>query len=56
MSKYRIEQIEKATVNGKKVKLFQAFELDEKANAYVFVGKFAAPQRTANKNLEKFIQ
>ena len=46
---YRIEQIEKATVNGQAVKVFDAFERD--GDAFVFVGKFRAPVKTANKNL-----
>lgn len=55
MEKYRIEEIKKATVNGRKVKLFKAYEYDEKAKAYVFRGQYTAPQRTANKNLVNFI-
>jgi hypothetical protein len=55
MKKYRIEEIQKATVNGRQVKLFKAYEYDEKAKAYVFRGQYAAPQRTANKNLVNFI-
>ena len=55
MGKYRIEEIQKATVNGRQVKLFKAYEYDEKAKAYVFRGQYAAPQRTANKNLVNFI-
>ena len=46
---YRIEQVQKATVNGQLVKLFDAFERD--GDAFVYVGKFRAPVRTANKNL-----
>lgn len=46
---YRIEQVQKATVNGKLVKLFDAFERE--GDAFVFVGKFRAPANTANKNL-----
>ncbi|MDD4615119.1 MAG: hypothetical protein PHI40_06935 [Caldisericia bacterium] len=55
MEKYRIEEIRKATVNRRQVKLFKAYEYDEKAKAYVFKGQYAAPQRTANKNLVNFI-
>ena len=46
---FRIEQIQKATVNGKAVKLFSAFE--KRGDAFVHVGKFTAPAKTANKNL-----
>lgn len=52
-AKYRIEDIQKATVNGRAVKLFKAYELQ--GDAYVFIGQFAAPQKTANKNLSNFI-
>ena len=50
---FRIENIQRATVNGRAVKLFKAFE--RKGNAFVFVGQFAAPARTANKNLASFV-
>ena len=55
MEKYRIENIQKATLNGRNVKLFKAFEYDKKAKAYVFCGQFEAPQKTADKNLINFI-
>ena len=46
---FHIESIQKATVNGVNVKLFKAFEKHE--GAFVFIGQFSAPVRTANKNL-----
>ena len=46
---FRVENVQKATVNGAKVKLFRAYERNE--DAFVYVGTFAAPARTANKNL-----
>jgi hypothetical protein len=46
---FRIEQVQKATVNGKQVKLFNAFE--KRGDAFVHIGKFTAPAKTANKNL-----
>ena len=46
---FRIEQIQKATVNGKAVKLFSAYE--KRGDAFVHIGKFTAPAKTANKNL-----
>ena len=55
MEKYRIENIQKATVNGRSVKLFKAFEYEPESRAYVFCGQFEAPAKTANKNLESFI-
>lgn len=46
---YRIEQIQRATVNGRAVKLFKVYA--KKGDAFVFMGQFTAPARTANKNL-----
>ena len=50
---YRIERIQKATLNGRKVKLFTAFE--KQGDAFVHVGTYSAPVKTANKNLSQFI-
>jgi len=55
MERYRIEDIQKATLNGRKVKLFKAFEYSEEQGAYVFCGQYEAPQRTANRNLVNYI-
>jgi hypothetical protein len=56
MKKYRIENIQTAKINGKPVKLFRAFGLNCKRNAYTFIGQFSAPARTPNKNLERYIE
>jgi len=48
----RITDIQKATINGRKVKLFKVYRLT--GGAYVFDGQFTAPVRTANKNLTQF--
>jgi hypothetical protein len=48
---YRIEQIQKATLAGVKVKVFNAYK--KQGDAFVFVGQFSAPQRTANRDLWK---
>ena len=48
---FRIEEVRKATVNGKAVKVFKAFRKD--GNAFVFCGQFSAPARTANRELWK---
>lgn len=53
MTNYRIEEIRKATVNGRKVKTFKAYE--EHDNGFVFCGVFSAPARTKNSDLVKFI-
>lgn len=50
----RIEEIRSATVNGHAVKLFKAYR--KQGDAFVFVGQFSAPSRTANKNLADFVQ
>lgn len=52
MNAIRIEDIRRATLNGRAVKLFKAYR--QHGNAYVFAGQFAAPARTANKNLHMF--
>ena len=46
---FRIEQIQRATVNGKAVKIFTAYQNEE--GAFVYVGKFTAPAKIANKHL-----
>ena len=53
--KFRIENIQKATLNGRPVKLFKAFEYDQDAGAYVFCGQFEAPQNTPTSQLERYI-
>ena len=55
MEKYRIENIQKATLNGRKVKLFKAFEHDPEQKAYIFCGQFEAPQNTPDSQLENYI-
>lgn len=55
MEKYRIEEIEKVRWNGRKVKIFKAFEYDKNAGAYIFCGQFVAPVRTKNDDLENYI-
>jgi hypothetical protein len=46
---FRIEQIQKATINGRKVKLFRAFK--KQGASFVHLGTFSAPLNTANRNL-----
>lgn len=48
---FRIENVQAATVNGRKVKLFSAFE--QRGDAFVFLGKFSAAAKTANRDLWK---
>ena len=54
MNAIRIEDIRRATLSGRAVKLFKAYRLQ--GGAYVFAGQFAAPARTANKDLIAFVQ
>jgi len=54
---YRIEFIQSATygATGTKVKTFQAYEYKADQKAFVFVGGFTAPAKTANKDLWKVV-
>ena len=49
----KIENVRRATLNGRAVKLFTAYRFVD--GAYVHIGQFSAPARTANKNLAEFI-
>jgi hypothetical protein len=55
MDRYRIEGIQKATVNGQDCVLFKAYELNQAQDAYVFAGQFKAPKNTPKAKLENFI-
>ena len=48
---YRIESIRKVTLNGAAHKAFKAFK--KQGDAFVFVGEFSAPAKTANCDLWK---
>lgn len=50
---FRIEDVRKAVVNGKLVKLFNAYQKIDKA--FVFAGQFSAPVKMAKKDLWKLI-
>lgn len=47
-----VRNIQKATLNGRQVKLFEVWELVD--GAWIFSGKFSAPVRVANKNLLQY--
>ena len=47
----RIHDIRKATVNGRKVKLFKVSLYSPMADAFLFEGQYSVPQKTANKNI-----
>jgi hypothetical protein len=53
MNAIKITDIRRATLNGRAVKVFNAYRLQD--GAYVFAGQFSAPARTANKNLQAFV-
>ena len=55
MEQFRVEDVQRVTLNGRKVKLFKAFEYDHEAGAYVFCGQFEAPQNTPDSQLERYI-
>ena len=48
---FRIENIQKANVNGKQVKMFTAYI--KQGDSFVHHGQFSAPVKTANDNLWK---
>jgi len=50
---FRIEDIQKITYNGCRVKLFKAWRYSPVAGAYIFDGQYSVPQRTSNKNIAK---
>lgn len=47
----KVENIQKATVNGRKVKIFSVRD-----SRGVYVGQYSAPVKTANKDLLKFVE
>ena len=48
-TQYRIENVRLIVFNGRKRKVFDAYE--RKGDAFIFCGAYTAPVRTANKNL-----
>jgi hypothetical protein len=48
---FRIENIQKANLNGRQVKLFTAFL--KRGDAFIHHGRFSAPVKTANRDLWK---
>ena len=48
-TQYRIERIRVITLDGRKVKAFDAYV--KQGNAFVFQGALTAPSHTANKSL-----
>ena len=56
MGRYRIENIQKARVGSRDVKLFNAYEYDSASNAYIHIGQFDAPASTPNERLIGYIE
>ena len=54
MEQYRIEDIQRATVNGQDVKMFKSFELNQAGDAYIFKGQFSAPAHVLDSELADF--
>ena len=50
---YKIKNVAKVTYNGKRVKMFEAWEV--RSDCEIFAGRFTAPAKTANKNLGNYI-
>jgi len=48
---FRIDDIQKTTFNGRKIKLFKAWRYSPMANGYIFDGQYSVPMRTPNKNI-----
>ena len=53
---YRISDITKATHNGRRVKIFKAWQRDQPMRGYLYAGQFTAPVKTANRDLWKIAQ
>lgn len=51
---YKIDEIQKATLNNKKVKLFKAYE--KRLNAFIFVGTFSAPGNVSDEDLWRYVE
>ena len=56
MEQFRVEDVQKVTLNKRKVKLFKAFEYDQDSRAYVYCGTFEAPQNTPDHELINHIE
>jgi hypothetical protein len=55
MERYRIENERRATINGRDCILFEAYELNDNEDAYVYCGQFTAPANTPDDKLSRFI-
>lgn len=54
MSKREARRVQRITLNGNAVKMFEVWELID--NAWVFQGKNVAPVKVADKNLIDYVQ
>lgn len=50
----RIENIRRATLNGRAVKLFSVYR--KSGDAFIFSGHFSAPAKTPNSRLAEFAE
>lgn len=53
MDRFRIQEIQAVTLNGRRRVLFKAYEYSDRA--HVFCGQFSAPANTPNHALEQYI-
>lgn len=51
----RIKNVEVVKLNRKDHKIFDLYEYDEDQRTYVFAGKHIVPAKTANRELEEYI-
>ena len=51
----RIENVKVVKLNRKNVKIFDLYEYDSDQRTYVFAGKHIVPAKTANRELEEYI-
>lgn len=54
MDQYRFEGIQDVRLNGEVRRLFKAFEMNDKGDAYIFKGRFSAPAGTPEADLVSF--
>lgn len=50
-SEFEVRNIEKATLNGRNVKIFEIWRYCQNAKAWLFYERTSLPARVANKNL-----
>jgi hypothetical protein len=54
-AEFRIANVRRVTINTRPVKLFIAYRRRLSDGAYICIGQFAAPRRTPNGQLWRFV-